>query len=218
MGSLRLAVARDEAFCFYYNENLRELERAGFEITGFSPLHDRELPGDTAGLYIGGGYPELHAKTLSKNEGVLVDIKHKADSGMPILAECGGFMYLTEAITDENGKSRKMCGIFDVKCVKTDRLVRFGYVGIFDNTGHWLEPGKGVKGHEFHYYDTVKEGAICTNGSGAKIIKASNGTEYTGIYITDTIWAGWPHLYFRSESAFVEKFYDKCRTYKEHIK
>ena len=241
MGSLRLAVAWDEAFCFYYNENFRELERAGFELAFFSPLRGQTLPEDAAGLYIGGGYPELHAGTLSGNGKILVDIKQKTDTGMPVVAECGGFMYLTAAIKDEEGAEHSMCGVFDLICVKKDSLVRFGYVEIFDRGGLWLKAEKGIRGHEFHYYDTVKplsEGkadagapVISAGGSagfpdgervgnpgafwdGARIVKASSGREYSGIYVSDSIWAGWPHLYFRSAPGFAGRFFEKCRAYR----
>ena len=202
MGSLKLAVAYDEAFCFYYIENLRALERIGFEITLFSPVHSYKLPEDSAGLYIGGGYPELHAGEISKNKQLLVDINQAASSGLPLVAECGGFMLLTKAI-DTCG----MCGIFDTVCEKKDRLVRFGYMEAFDKTGKWLPPDQGIRGHEFHYFDTDD------NGKGAEIKKASGGSTYEEIHITDTMWAGWPHLYFGSNPGFAESFYEKCRAY-----
>lgn len=215
MGSLRLAIACDEAFCFYYQENIRELERAGFEVVCFSPLRDKELPVDISGIYIGGGYPELHAKKLAENKSMLVDIKRKVGFGMPIIAECGGFMYLTDSVDinyenismSDEIERYEMCGVFDTECEKKDRLVRFGYVEIFDKTGLWLDPVMGIKGHEFHYYDAED------NGDGANIVKASTEEPYEGIHITDTIWAGWPHLYFRSNPEFARAFALKCERY-----
>ncbi len=250
MGSLRLAIACDEAFCFYYQENIRELERAGFEVVCFSPLRDKELPVDISGIYIGGGYPELHAKKLAENKSMLVDIKRKVGFGMPIIAECGGFMYLMNSVdirsehdsfhnneTVNSGASSQggadgyvvsqhspetdspvvedaiktkyeMCSIFQTECEKKDRLVRFGYVEVFDKTGLWLDPAMGIRGHEFHYYEAGD------NGDSANIVKASTGDTYKGIHITDTIWAGWPHLYFRSNTEFARVFAVKCERYR----
>lgn len=219
MGSLRLAVARDEAFCFYYEENLREMERAGLETVFFSPLKDERLPEGAAGLYIGGGYPELHGERLEANERIRVDIKQKVLEGMPVLAECGGFMFLmnriyadsvdinrqseTEGSVDSDGYG--MCGVIDAECSKQERLVRFGYVEIADGTGSWLEQGETVRGHEFHYFDSTD------NGAGALVKRAATGSTYREIHITDTMWAGWPHLYLRSCPQFARSFARKCR-------
>lgn len=209
MGYLRLAVARDAAFCFYYNENLRELARAGLEPVFFSPLSDRALPEDVAGLYIGGGYPELHAEGLSANSSLMVDIRQKAAAGLPVFAECGGFMYLTERIITEEVDIKQfgMCGIIKAECKKRERLVRFGYVNIRDKTGLWLDKDAVIRGHEFHYFDADD------NGDGAEVVKASGDTVYNEIHITDTMWAGWPHLYLPGASGFAESFEKKCEAY-----
>jgi cobyrinic acid a,c-diamide synthase len=227
MGSLRLAVARDEAFCFYYRENFRELERLGFETVFFSPLRGEKLPDGCTGLYIGGGYPELHAKRLEENRGLKVDIKMKASEGLPIVAECGGYMYLTGSVgvdaVDINNKaglsgvesaertggagSFEMCGVIDAVCTKRERLVRFGYVEIADKTGCWMPEGERIRGHEFHYYDSTD------NGSGALVSRASNGSAYSEIHVDETMWAGWPHLYFRSCAGFTRSFAEKCKKY-----
>ncbi len=209
MGYLRLAVARDDAFCFYYNENLRELARTGLEPVFFSPLEDSTLPDDVSGLYIGGGYPELHAERLSMNRSLIVDIRSKAAAGLPILAECGGFIYLTERIIDDQVdiNQRDMCGLIKTGCAKTDRLVRFGYVYIRDRTGLWLDKDAVIRGHEFHYFDADD------NGDGAEVVKASGDASYNEIHITDTMWAGWPHLYLPGSSGFAESFEKKCKAY-----
>ncbi len=209
MGYLRLAVARDAAFCFYYNENLRELARAGLEPVFFSPLSDRALPEDVSGLYIGGGYPELHAEGLSANSSLMVDIRQKAAAGLPVFAECGGFMYLTEKIivNEVDIKQYAMCAIIKDRCRRKGSLVRFGYVNIRDKTGLWLERDAVIRGHEFHYYDADD------NGDGAEVVKASDGSCYDEIYITANMWAGWPHLYLPGSSGFAESFEKKCRAY-----
>ncbi len=208
MGSLKAAVARDEAFCFYYVENFREFERAGIEPVFFSPLRQEKLPQDVSGLYIGGGYPELHAEVLAANKNMLVDINQKVTKGMPVIAECGGFMYLNKGIETADGRIHKACGIFEDTCKGKGKLVRFGYVEIEDSTGKWLPEGKRIRGHEFHYFDTDN------NGSGAIVKKASGKKVYREIHITDTVWAGWPHLYFRSAPGFAKIFADKCMVYK----
>lgn len=209
MGSLRLAVARDDAFCFYYNENLRELARVGLRPVFFSPLADRSLPDDVSGIYIGGGYPELNAERLNANQSLIVDIKTKVSAGLPVLAECGGFMYLTERIITEEVdiKQHEMCGIIKAECKKKERLVRFGYVYIRDKTGLWLDEEAVIRGHEFHYFDTDD------NGDGAEVVKASGDNVYNEIHITDTMWAGWPHLYLPGASGFAESFEKKCEAY-----
>ncbi len=209
MGYLRLAVAQDEAFCFYYNENLRELERAGYEIVCFSPLNDGGLPEDTAGIYIGGGYPEMHAKKLAANRSIMVDIKSKISEGVPVLAECGGYMYLTDHIESDTSGRYEMCGIFGTGCRKKGRLVRFGYVEVRDINGIWIGRDTPVRGHEFHYFDTDDP------GDGGEITAASDGSVYSGIHITDTVWAGWPHLYLPGRHGFAESFVEKSRRYLE---
>ncbi|MCR5746379.1 MAG: hypothetical protein K6G03_01570 [Lachnospiraceae bacterium] len=227
---MRLAVARDEAFCFYYNENFRELIRADFEIISFSPLHDTKLPEGISGLYLGGGYPELHSEELSSNSGIMVDIKRNIENGMPTLAECGGYMLLTEfigagdgdkdkdrdkecvnsgniCINDDRQRIFPMCGVIKGGCVKKKKLVRFGYVEILDKTGFWLADNEKIKGHEFHRFDSDD------NGDSAEIIKASDNSRYKGIHISETLWAGWPHLYLPSVPGFCRRFAEKSRDY-----
>ena len=131
-GGVRIAVARDRAFCFYYEENLELLEKMGARIKFFSPIHDERLP-DVSRLIIGGGYPELYAKELSGNESMLRSIREAADSGMPILAECGGFLYLQEKLTDKEGRTFDMAGVLKGSSHMTDKLSHFGYVSAYAN-------------------------------------------------------------------------------------
>ncbi|MCR5774663.1 MAG: cobyrinate a,c-diamide synthase [Lachnospiraceae bacterium] len=201
---IKLGVAYDEAFCFYYRENLRQLRRAGFDIVWFSPLNDPQLPDGISGIYLGGGYPELWAEKLEENRTIMVDITQKIGAGMPVIAECGGYMYLTRSIGSEG---YGMCGVFGSECSGHDKTVRFGYVKVSDRSGYWLAPGQTILGHEFHYYDSSD------NGDGAEVTKASTGVSYRAGHVTENIWAGWPHLYFRSAPAFTEAFYSKCDAY-----
>lgn len=120
---IRLAVARDKAFCFYYEDNLEAFREMGGEIVEFSPLLDKELPKDIQGLYLGGGYPELHAEALSQNVSMRSAVREALENGLPCMAECGGFMYLTEAIG-----SFPMVGYLHGNCFNNGKLTRFGYV------------------------------------------------------------------------------------------
>ena len=149
---LRLAVARDLPFCFYYEDNLTILERAGFELLMFSPLHDQRLPEGMDALYLGGGYPELHAPALSRNVAMRAAIAAWAGSGGVIHAECGGFMYLCEELIDLEGKAHAMAGVFPATVRMQDRLSRLGYrrPRLLSNC-LWGKKGDILYGHEFHY-------------------------------------------------------------------
>lgn len=142
---LKLGVARDEAFSFYYEDNIRLLEYMGFEIIPFSPLHDSTLPDNLDAIYIGGGYPELYGEKLSGNRTFLDSIRAALDRGIDTYAECGGYMYLMEGIEDSEGKFHKMTGFFDGYCKMTKSLQRFGYAEVRTETGI------NFKGHEFHH-------------------------------------------------------------------
>ena len=124
---VRIAVAQDEAFCFTYAETLEAFRDAGAEVVFFSPLRDTALPENIGGLYLPGGYPELHARELSKNTSLLREIKRKIESGLPTAAECGGFLYLGQSLTDAEGQSWPMAGVLPGEAKDAGRLVRFGY-------------------------------------------------------------------------------------------
>lgn len=128
--NVRIALAYDSAFCFYYADNISLLEELGCEIVPFSPLSDKALPENIGGLILGGGYPELYAEKLSENIPLLHEIKESISGGLPVIAECGGFMYLNESIEDVNGICRKMAGVINGQAYRTDRLQRFGYVSL----------------------------------------------------------------------------------------
>ena len=142
---LKLGLARDDAFSFYYEDNIRLLEYMGFEMIPFSPLHDSSLPDDLDAIYLGGGYPELYGETLSGNRAFLDSIRAALDQGIPTYAECGGYMYLMEGIEDSEGKFHKMTGFFDGYSKLTKSLQRFGYAEVR------TESGINFKGHEFHH-------------------------------------------------------------------
>lgn len=198
----RLAVAKDEVFCFYYEENLRLLEEAGAELVYFSPLHDEKIPDNVSGLLLGGGYPELRLADLEANVSMRQSIREALDRDMPSLAECGGFMYLHETIEGDDGKSYEMVGSIPARCYNTGRLCRFGYVKlqIMDYI---------VKGHEFHYYDSS------ANGTDAVAVKASNGKQWEFGYVGGgKIW-GYPHLYYASCSRLPIDFVAAMKRYQD---
>lgn len=201
--ALTLAVALDEAFCFYYPQNLSLLEELGADIVYFSPLHDKRIPQNADALLFGGGYPELHLSELAANHFMLESVQNAIKNGMPCIAECGGFMYLHDAIFDKNGIEYKMTGVIDGKCHYTGHLVNFGYTTI-TGCNNGSDPGSslaGMRGHEFHYYDSS-----ATAGD-LKLCKLSSGKEYNGMILTDNCLLGWPHLYYPSKPEAVEAFY-----------
>ncbi|MCM1136454.1 MAG: cobyrinate a,c-diamide synthase [Clostridium sp.] len=202
-----IAVARDEAFFFYYKENIFMLEENGANIKYFSPLHDKKLPEGCHGILLGGGYPELYAEKLSKNESMRKSIREAAKEGMPIVAECGGFMYLHSALTDKAGIKYAMAGVIPAECFDAGKLVRFGYVEIREKESNFLPENGTIKGHEFHYYDSAD------NGSRALAVKPVTGKGYPCIAGNQNCWMGFPHLYYPSNPAFAEAFVEKARMF-----
>ena len=203
-----IAVAKDEAFCFYYRDNLRLLESCGARIVFFSPLHDREIPEICDGLLFGGGYPELYAKKLSDNISMKESIRSAALKGMPIVAECGGFMYLHSSLIDPEGVSHAMADVVKGECFYTGKLVRFGYVEIEEKDSHFLPVNQKIKGHEFHYYDSTRNGMDCI------CRKPVSGQEYSCVIANENQWLGFPHLYYPSNPAFAKAFTEKAVIYK----
>ncbi len=210
-GRPTIAVAKDEAFCFYYADNIHLLEEYGAKITYFSPLWDEKLPKGCHALLIGGGYPEVYAKQLSANTKMCKAVKNAVENEMPIVAECGGFMYLHSLLKDKEGHCYDMAGVIPAACFYTGKLVRFGYIELREKQKHFLLNGEGIKGHEFHYYDSAY------NGADAIAVKPLTGKEYTCIIENKTQWMGFPHLYYPSNTIFAKAFVDKARKYKKTI-
>jgi len=206
-----IAVARDEAFCFYYADNLRLLEEYGAEIRYFSPLEDGCLPDKCCGILIGGGYPELYAGRLSRNQRMHECIRQAVKDGMPVVAECGGFMYLHSRLVDKEGACHPMAGVIPAKCFYTGRLVRFGYVEVQEKQSCFLPMGERIKGHEFHYYDSTD------NGEDALAIKPVSGKSYSCIMEGENYWMGFPHLYYPSNAAFARKFVEKAGRFSRNV-
>ncbi len=210
---LSLSVAMDEAFCFYYRDNLDIFREKGVEVNFFSPLHDGKLPEKCDAILLGGGYPENHLSELAENKAMLISIKNAIEKGIPSLAECGGFMYLHKSIADMEKRPYEMVGAVDGECHFTDHLVRFGYMQIERET-HCL-PGDelihslvGMKGHEFHYCDSTMNGNTCLAVKPGKDIKWE--CMVTG---KNAIW-GFPHFYYRSAPLFIDAFIERMRKVK----
>lgn len=208
--SVRIGVARDNAFCFYYRENLNLLRLLGAELIYFSPLESKELPQGLNGLYLGGGYPELYGKELSVNKELLSQIRTSILAGMPTIAECGGFMYLHEELEDKNGQVHKMAGIIPGKSFRTERLKYFGYIKMKAREDCLLaKKGEIIKAHEFHYWDSDNK------GTAFHIEKAAGDKEWEGIHVSNSLYAGYPHIYFYSNPLIAERFINKCGEYGE---
>ena len=207
-GKLRLAVAKDLAFGFYYKDNLRLLEKLGCELAPFSPLRDRHLPSDISGLLLGGGYPELYAEELSANTSLRKEIRTMLKQGLPCHAECGGFMYLHESMESPDHEFYEMVGLIKGNAVQREKLVRFGYVQIEGKRdGVYLEQGEVLRGHEFHYWDSQNNGDDCTAGKPGRDIR------WNCIHMRGNVFAGFPHIHYYSNMRFAQRFVDRMREY-----
>ena len=188
---VRIAVAQDEAFCFTYAETLEAFRDAGAEVVFFSPLRDTALPENIGGLYLPGGYPELHARELSENTSLLREIKQKIESGLPTAAECGGFLYLGQSLTDAEGQSWPMAGVLPGEAKDAGRLVRFGYAALSaDSDSLLFRAGESFPIHEFHHWDST------ANGTALAAKKPVGGAEWRCGFIDEHFYAGFPHLYW----------------------
>lgn len=208
---VRIGIARDEAFCFYYRANLDLLEELGCELIPFSPVHDRHLPPGISGLIFGGGYPELCAAKLAENKELTDEIRRLiTDDDIPCLAECGGFMYLHEEMEDRNGMCYPMAGVIRGRTYPTEKLVRFGYVNIKTSleNNKYLNKGEVIRGHEFHYWDSTDSGADCTAE------KPDGKRSWNCIHAKGNLFAGYPHLYLPSVPEFARRFVRQCSEWK----
>ena len=197
---VRVGVAKDEAFCFYYRENLELLEELGAELLPFSPMRDEKLP-EVSGLLFGGGYPELQAKALAENKKMREAVRQAALEGMPILGECGGFLYLQQSLTDLKGRRYPMAGVLPGEAFYTGKLSRFGYVEVeAARENPYLSEGAKIRGHEFHYYDVTEKGESCI------MKKPGKERQWKGGQCVNRVFAGFPHLYYSSCREFAERF------------
>ncbi len=203
--SVRIGVARDKAFCFYYEDSLTLLRKMGAELVPFSPVEDAHLPKEIHGMYLGGGYPELYAQTLSENISMREDIGFALSKGLPCIAECGGFMYLTEKIA-----AWPMVGFLRGNCRDMGKLMRFGYVTLTAQRDNLLcRKGEAIRAHEFHHWDADD------TGDGFTAEKPS-GRSWNCVHVSDTLYAGFPHFHFCANPRFALNFYEACRKEKHH--
>ena len=205
---IRIGVAEDEAFCFYYKDNFRLLKKMGAELVSFSPVRDAHLPANLKGLILGGGYPELNARELEANVSMREDVRRALNDGMPCLAECGGFMYLHDEMEAMDGNSYHMAGVISGRAYRTQRLNRFGYVTLTQKKEVFgMNDMGGIPAHEFHYFDSEN----CGDDFDAK--KPASHRKWNCIHGTDTMMAGFPHLYFYGNPKVPEAFLRKCSRY-----
>ena len=196
---VRIAVARDKAFCFYYADNFDVLRACGAELVPFSPLADENLPDCIDGLYLGGGYPELHAAQLSTNRAMRDSVRDAVRRGLPTVAECGGFLYLHRTLD-----GAAMAGVLDADAQLTKKLQLFGYVTLAARRDNLLcRAGQQIRAHAFHYAVSSDEGA-------AFDAVKPNGRAWACVHATETLYAGFPHLYFRANPDFAANFVRAC--------
>lgn len=195
---VRIGVARDEAFCFYYQENFRLLEQMGAELVYFSPLRDKKIPDRVDGLLFGGGYPENYARELAKNAAMRESIRRSIAAGMPFLAECGGFLYLHRTLEGSDGKHWEMAGVYPFDAYRTNRLRRFGYVRLLTSSG------QEIHGHEFHYWESEDP------GTDWEAVKPTGNRSWRCIHEKGGQIGGFPHLYYASCPGFLRKWLDVC--------
>ena len=205
-----IAIAMDKAFCFYYPENLRLLRETGGILKPFSPIRDEQLPGGVKGLILGGGYPELYCKELSNNRKLIKEIRNFATRGGPVYAECGGFMYLTKSITDLDGVTYPMVGIFPLKTIMSTKLESLGYREI-TTTGPTVlgPPGTRVRGHEFHY--SYLEGDTTLAEDAYEVAdRKGQGRIPQGFLMRNTL-GSYIHLHWGSNTLVARNFVRYCR-------
>lgn len=201
---IKIAVSNDRAFCFMYAENVDLMRDMGCEIEYFSPISDEKLPDDLRGIYLCGGYPELYAEELSANKKMRDSIREAIKKGTPVIAECGGFMYLHKWLRSAENKRFEGVGIIDGEAFETDKLQRFGYVELTAKRDNLLcKKGEKFPAHEFHYWDS-------TSCGGDFSAEKKNGSRWDCIHADTRCYAGFPHLYFYSDIKTAENFVREC--------
>ena len=206
---VRIAVAQDEAFCFTYAETLEAFRDAGAEVVFFSPLRDTALPENIGGLYLPGGYPELYARQLSENCALRAAIRDAVQEGLPTAAECGGFLYLGQALEGTDGKVYPMAGVLPGSGHNAGRLVRFGYAVMTAKAGSMLfHAGEALPVHEFHHWDSSE------NGTDFSVCKTEKRQWECG-FANAHLYAGFPHLYWAG-TALPRRFVQTAQHFLKH--
>lgn len=210
-GRAVLAVAQDEAFCFYYEDSLQVLQDAGADLVFFSPIHDKKLP-PCDGIYLGGGYPELYAQALSLNESMRASLRQAFAGHVPCFAECGGFMYLHETFRDSQGRHWPWVGAVPGETFMTSSLKRFGYVTLQAEKDNLLcQAGDTVTAHEFHYSDSTDSGRDFT------AYKAGSRRHWPCLIANDHFVGGYPHIHFLGKRDWAVRFVAACIHRKEEF-
>ena len=205
-----VAVARDDAFCFTYLDNLELLEEMGAELVYFSPLCDTELPKGVSGLILSGGYPELHGEALGGNVSMRTNIRKAVEGGMPCIAECGGFLYLHRELEGADGRFYPMAGVLDARAYRTGKLSRFGYVTLKAKEDQLLgKAGMEIRGHEFHYWDSEDCGAVF------HARKPAGSRSWDCVQAGPALYAGFPHLFYYSNLQAPASFLRACLDYQK---
>jgi cobyrinic acid a,c-diamide synthase len=206
-----IAVARDEAFCFYYPENLELLAEAGAAIEFFSPLRGEQPGSGAAGVYLGGGYPELHAAQLSSNAGLWQALKELRLRDAPIYAECGGFMVLTQGLVDGEGRRWPMAGLVPGVARMTDKLAALGYRHAAALRPNLLaDPGDELRAHEFRYSTWICDEPV----AGADTAWQVRGTRIaapadSGGFVSGNLLASYLHIHFAQRAGLANRFVQK---------
>ncbi|MEW9122154.1 MAG: cobyrinate a,c-diamide synthase [Thermotaleaceae bacterium] len=212
---VNIGIAYDKAFNFYYQDNLDLLEEMGARLIYFSPIEDKKLPKDIHGLYFGGGFPEMFSKELEENWEMRSAIRNAINKGIPTYAECGGLMYLTEAITNLDGNRHQMVGVFPTESKMTNRLQRFGYVHVnIEKPCVLTEQPISIRAHEFHRSIT-EETENCSYGY--RVEKWSDGecinTWFCG-FLKQNVLAGYAHIHFYNNKDLALNFIDNCAAFR----
>ena len=210
--TVRIGIARDNAFCFYYQDNFDLLEQNGAELVFFSPISDRHLPPDVDGLYFGGGYPELNAAQLEDNASLRQAVKEKCAQGMPIYGECGGFMYLCSHLEDRDGKQHAMADCFPFSTRMHTRLKALGYREVSLRADTIIgKSGQRIRGHEFHYSELINISpdikTIYQISDRAGLNKPPDG------YLVHRTLGSYNHLHFGSQPQAARNLVNACKVY-----
>ena len=201
-----IAVARDRAFSFYYQDSLDLLEAWGAEVVPFSPLDDAELPAGVGGVYLGGGFPELFAEELSANASMLQSVRDAAGRGLPVYAECGGLMYLGRSLSDLDGQQFPMVGVIPVVSSMEGRRLHLGYREVSAcGDGPLLRSGEQVRGHEFHW--SVLQEPPDAASAAYQVVNQEGRPEG---FRAGSVWASYIHVHLGSRPGLAKRFVDTC--------
>ncbi len=209
---VRLGIARDEAFHFYYPDNLEALADAGAEWVPFSPLHDAGLPADLDALYLGGGYPEAHAARLADNRTMLADVRQFAAAGRAVYAECGGLMYLGRMLTCLDGARHAMAGVLPIETAMLEKLKMLGYAEVaWAADSLWGAAGQLARGHEFHYSEITAEPSPADGWQPAYTVRRTRAEPTRGGFLRSRVLAGYVHLHWASRPEAIDQFLSTCQ-------